>query len=192
MLQLLRRILRNPQELHTEGIFRKNCDMEELERLEKQVQAKKTDAIDNEQDILVACGFLKKILNNLKHPLFNYGIYNKIIAFPGGDESPLIKGILKDMEYVNHKVFMLLAVFLKDYIISQEEFNKMSAYNLAVVFGPCFFRPQEYDLKDLIYSGKFAKILIHCFDQQDELFDPAERALAGGVLTELKAGNLNP
>lgn len=42
----------------------------------------------------------------------------------------------------------------------------MTAYNLSVVFSPCFFRPKEYDLKDLMYSGKFAKILITCFDQQ--------------------------
>jgi hypothetical protein len=41
----------------------------------------------------------------------------------------------------------------------------MSGYNLAVVFGPCFFRPKEYDLKDLIYSGKFAKILVTSFEK---------------------------
>lgn len=41
----------------------------------------------------------------------------------------------------------------------------MNGYNLAVVLGPCFFRPVEYDLKDLIYSGKFAKILVTSFDK---------------------------
>lgn len=71
------------------------------------------------------------------------------------------------MEYVNHKVFILITVFLNDYIIAQREYNKMSAYNLAVVLGPCFFRPKEYDLKDLIYSGKFAKILVTSFEKYD-------------------------
>jgi hypothetical protein len=47
----------------------------------------------------------------------------------------------------------------------------MSAYNLAVVLGPCFFRPKEYDLKDLIYSGKFARILVSTFDKHNELID---------------------
>ncbi len=69
------------------------------------------------------------------------------------------------MEYVNFKVFVLLVVFLNDYIIAHKEFNKMNGYNLAVVLGPCFFRPKEYDLKDLIYSGKFAKILVTSFDK---------------------------
>ena len=192
ILQLLRRILAHPQQLQTEGIFRKNCDMEELERLEHEISGKKEGAIDNEEDILVVCGCLKKILNNLRLPLFNFGIYDRIIAFAGGDEHELIKKVLSEMEYVNHKVFMLLAVFLREYIVSQQETNKMSAYNLVVVFGPCFFRPEVYDLKDLIYSGKFAKILINCFEEQEALFDPAERALAAGILSELKEGTLRP
>ena len=108
-------------------------------------------------------GSLKKLLYNLKQPLFNYKIYDFIIVFPGGDEVALIKKILNEMEYINQKVFVLLLVFLTDYIISQMEQNKMSGYNLSVVFGPCFFRPKEYDLSDLIYSGKFVKILVNCF-----------------------------
>lgn len=36
----------------------------------------------------------------------------------------------------------------------------MSAYNIAVVFGPCLFRPLEYKVDDLINSGKFSKIVL--------------------------------
>ena len=68
------------------------------------------------------------------------------------------------MEYINHKVFVLLAMFLIDYIIQFKDYNKMTAYNLAVVFGPCFFRPKQYDLKDLVYAGKYAKVLVNIFD----------------------------
>ena len=64
-----------------------------------------------------------------------------------------------------------MLTFLTDYIVEQKQYNKMSGYNLSVVFGPCFFRPKEYDLKDLIYSGKFAKILVNCFERQNELID---------------------
>lgn len=94
----------------------------------------------------------------------------------------LIKGILNEMEYSNHKTFVLLLVFLTDYVVSQQEYNKMSSYNLAVIFGPCFFRPKEYDLKDLIYSGKFAKVLVTLFDRQEELIEISERKLAKGTL----------
>jgi len=104
-------------------------------------------------------------MNNLRLPLFNYEIYQKVINFQAGEEMPFIRSIFTQMEYVNQKVFYLLVVFLVDYIIAQQEHNKMSGYNLAVVFGPCFFRPKEYDLRDLIYSGKFAKILVTTFDK---------------------------
>ncbi len=102
-------------------------------------------------------------MNNLKLPLFSYTIYQQVIDFQVGDELTFIRNIFSQMEYVNYKVFVLLVIFLNDYIISQKDYNKMNGYNLAVVFGPCFFRPQEYDLKDLIYSGKFAKILVTSF-----------------------------
>jgi len=56
-----------------------------------------------------------------------------------------------------------MTVFLSKYIIAQKEFTKMPAYNLAVVFYPCLFRPEEYDIKDLINSSKFAKMLLIYF-----------------------------
>ena len=36
----------------------------------------------------------------------------------------------------------------------------MSSYNLAVVFGPCLFRPKTYSVEDLLNSGKFSKIIL--------------------------------
>lgn len=128
------------------------------------------------------CGCMKKILNNLRLPLFNYDIYNRVIAFSGGDEIEFVRKILQDMDYINHKVFILLMMFMIEFVISQQQYNKMTAYNMSVVFGPCFFRPKEYDLKDLIYSGKFAKVLVTCFEHSKELLDPAEQALTLGIL----------
>jgi len=46
------------------------------------------------------------------------------------------------MDYVNQKVFVLMIIFLSEYVVAQMEYNRMSAYNLSVVFGPCFFRPK--------------------------------------------------
>jgi hypothetical protein len=89
------------------------------------------------------------------------------------------------MEYVNQKVFLLLVAFLKRKIIANQAQNKMNAYNLAVVFGPCFFRPKEYDLQDLIYSGKFAKVIITCLSSED-LFEAAEINLANSIIDMLE------
>ncbi len=59
-------------------------------------------------------------MNNLKLPLFDYKIYDQIIVYSGGDETIFIKGILKQMEYVNSKVFILIIVFLTEYVIAQK------------------------------------------------------------------------
>lgn len=38
--------------------------------------------------------------------------------------------------------------------------NKMTAYNLAVVFGPCFLRPEVYSMEDLVeYSLIYIKLV---------------------------------
>lgn len=56
ILRLLARLVRRPEALQIEGIFRKSCDSEELEKLEKQLGAERWAAIDEEEDILVVCG----------------------------------------------------------------------------------------------------------------------------------------
>jgi hypothetical protein len=40
-------------------------------------------------------GCLKKILNNLKLPLFNFKIYDQVIAYSGADEVGFIRSILR-------------------------------------------------------------------------------------------------
>jgi hypothetical protein len=95
------------------------------------------------------------------------------------------------MEYINHKVFVLILVFLTDYIVEQKDLNKMNGYNLSVVFGPCFFRPKEYDLMDLINSGKFVKVLVNCFDKQSDIIEQGERNFAKAILQSLQSGDLN-
>lgn len=54
---------------------------------------------------------------------------------------------------------LYIIAFLKRGIIANLEHNKMNSHNLAVVFGPCFFRPVEYKLESLMFSGKFSVII---------------------------------
>ncbi len=70
------------------------------------------------------------------------------------------------MDYLSHKLFILLIVFMTDFIVRQQEYNKMNAYNLSVVLGPCLFRPKEYQLKDLLNSGKLVNIILVSFEKQ--------------------------
>ena len=67
------------------------------------------------------------------------------------------------MEYVNFKVFVLLTVFIREYVVVHFKVNRMNAHNMGVVFGPCLFRPKAYGMSDLMNSGKLAKVLVTVF-----------------------------
>lgn len=66
------------------------------------------------------------------------------------------RSCLNKMPQLNREVLIYTLAFLKRGILSYVEQNKMPAYNLSVVFGPCFFRPKVYRLDDLMASGKFS------------------------------------
>ena len=133
-----------------------------------------TNFLIQEDDPYIICGCLKKILNNLYVPLFSYQIYEKIIAYrSSGTEEADVEFILSFIELMSQievNVLAFIVGFLKKGIVKYEVHNKMSAYNLAVVFGPCFFRPKEYRVDDLINSGRFSKIVLLLIDNYDRIF----------------------
>lgn len=49
--------------------------------------------------------------------------------------------------------------FLKEQVIKRKSVTKMTEYNCAVVFAPCFSRPRNPDFSDLIGTGKMVKFL---------------------------------
>ena len=109
---------------------------------------------------LFIAGCLKKIFNNLNSPLFSYEIYEQIISYRSDGQLPndikFLQACISSMNKTNQSVLFYVTAFLIKGIITYQQENKMSAYNLAVVFGPCFFRPKQYSLQDLMSSGKFS------------------------------------
>lgn len=58
-------------------------------------------------------------------------------------------------------IILLLIKFFRRAIMPNEKRNKMSAYNLSVVMGPCMFRPKKYSVADLVNSPRLANLLFH-------------------------------
>lgn len=67
-----------------------------------------------------------------------------------------------------------MITFMQRGIIANQELNKMNSHNLAVVFGPCFFRPKEYKLESLMYSGKFSVIIKLVLEHEEEIVGEEE------------------
>lgn len=100
--------------------------------------------------LLYGLGCVKKIFNNLNSPLFSYEIYDMIMSYRSDghleNDIKFLRTCVGKMNKINRLVLFYTIAFLKKGVIMYQEDNKMSAYNLAVVFGPCFFRPKQYRL----------------------------------------------
>lgn len=53
---------------------------------------------------------------------------------------------------------MFMSTFLSR-VAQYNETNRMTAYNLSVVFGPCFLRPEKYTQEDLLEYALCISIL---------------------------------
>ena len=116
------------------------------------------------RDQFVISGCLKKIFNNLDTPLFDYAIYDVVIKLSvesKDHEISEMRKILGMMDELHRKTFLLMIAFFLKFIVINEQFNKMTPYNISVVFGPCFFRPKEYRIEDLMNSGKCSKVILN-------------------------------
>ena len=56
-------------------------------------------------------------------------------------------------------------------MVEEEQYNKMTHYNIAVTVGPNIFRPKDLKPSDLINAGTFYDIMIRMMTNFDEIFD---------------------
>lgn len=136
-----------PKYLELEGIFRKSGSIEEEEDLVRELFNRNDKYLETVNDGYVIAGVIKKIFTNLAEPIFPYSIYEKIMSINGisaAQEVEFVKGLLKELPELNYCVILFMCTFLKEKVIRREALNKMSNYNCAVVFAPCFLRPKNY------------------------------------------------
>lgn len=86
-----------------------------------------------------------------------------------------MKGCVERMQEVNAIVLAFLIGFLKKGIEAHKHKNLMNSHNLGVVFGPCLFRPREYRVEDLMYSGKLCKVIVILIDNFERIFQDKAR-----------------
>lgn len=141
-----------------------------------ELQNKNDKYLETVTDGYVIAGVVKKMFTNLIEPIFPYAVYERIMSINSvapDQELDFVKGLLKMLPELNYGVILFMCTFLKEKVIRREALNKMSNYNCAVVFAPCFMRPQNYEISDLMCSGKLVKVLLIIFTRFEEVFGKA-------------------
>ncbi len=101
-------------------------------------------------------GLLKMCLRNVPVPLFPYETFEAVCALSLEDKgfaAAVEQQLAAHASPAARALLARLLKYLKD-VSRLEEFNKMSAANLAVVFGPALLRQEEDSLELLYYLPK--------------------------------------
>lgn len=105
------------------------------------------DNVDfSDTPIHVRTTILKFFLRELPEPLLTFECYDPLLRATElqdpDDQLQTIYGIIKDIPKLNYDLLERL-VFHMVRVAQQEEYNRMSANALAIVFAPCILRSQR-------------------------------------------------
>lgn len=128
--------LDKPDALETEGLFRRSASVMKVKQLKD---------VANRGDILVfedpheAAVLLKTLLRELREPLLTYDLYDEVMQFQSWNRDEQLRQVsilvMEKLPEDNYKVLKYIISFLSR-VMERADLNKMTAQNLAVVFGP--------------------------------------------------------
>lgn len=163
--------LQQPECLETEGIFRRAANTNTVKELVARIN--KGEKISfSEHDVINATVLLKTFLRELSHPLLTYQLFDSILHFTDIPRESrlnycqdLIIKKLPDQNYVVLKYLMEFLCLVDD----RSDMNKMTASNLAVVFGPNLAWPVDHQLS-LAYIGPINTFTQFLIDNMYQVF----------------------
>ncbi|XP_004084834.1 rho GTPase-activating protein 8 [Oryzias latipes] len=153
--------------LRTEGIFRRSVQVQIIKDVQKLYNQGKPVDFDVYQNVHVPAVILKSFLRELPEPLLTFRVYNQVQEILGVESSLRVsrcKQVVEGLPEHNFTVLKFLLGFL--HTVTQEIiFNKMSASNLACVFGVNLVWPRHgsISLSALTPINIFTEILIEHF-----------------------------
>ncbi|XP_047221311.1 protein FAM13A isoform X3 [Girardinichthys multiradiatus] len=171
--------------LHQEGLFRVNGNVRAVETLKLRLESGDDKDLFSESDLCTVSSLLKRYLRDLPEGLVNLTVQQKLIQHyhDSGDAVSwwVIKDLLRQLPDVHHSLLRYLCNFLTLVERNHKE-NRMTAHNLATVFGPSVFKvvPSFEAVKDQNICNKIMVQLIqnyscifearnHKADHTDEL-----------------------
>ncbi|XP_053718589.1 rho GTPase-activating protein 8-like isoform X2 [Synchiropus splendidus] len=131
--------------LETEGIFRRSAQVQVIKDVQKLYNLGKPVNFDLYSNVHIPAVILKTFLRELPEPLLTFRVYNQILELLNVESSlraSRCKQIVESLPELNFIVAKYLLCFL--HMVSQQSIvNKMSASNLACVFGVNLVWPRQ-------------------------------------------------
>eukprot|EP01102_Stenamoeba_stenopodia_P021457 TRINITY_DN8645_c0_g4_i1.p1 TRINITY_DN8645_c0_g4~~TRINITY_DN8645_c0_g4_i1.p1 ORF type:complete len:838 (-),score=256.72 TRINITY_DN8645_c0_g4_i1:134-2569(-) len=128
--------------LKIEGLFRVPGTLTEVNEIKKEFDRGNINSVDlSKYTIHSTCSIVKLWFRELPEPFIPLDLYAKLItAFKNSDKAALVKLIQTDLNKQKYVMLKTLIGFLRK-VAEQSESNKMTPFNLAIVFGPAILRP---------------------------------------------------
>eukprot|EP00002_Diphylleia_rotans_P036842 TRINITY_DN8170_c0_g1_i17.p1 TRINITY_DN8170_c0_g1~~TRINITY_DN8170_c0_g1_i17.p1 ORF type:complete len:410 (+),score=88.84 TRINITY_DN8170_c0_g1_i17:638-1867(+) len=150
--------------LRVEGIFRESGSKTEITAIHSAFQKGRDYDLSGTLDPHVVAGLFKTSLRDMSPPLFPYNMYH---SFMDVDDLPTTeekivqyRTLISQLPSQNMPCIRRVMKFLR--LVSQNsEFNKMSANNIGIVFGPTLLRPSANAVTISSSPSVIADLLTH-------------------------------
>lgn len=130
--------------LYAEGLYRKSGLSSKIKELQRKMNEPNNGEIDYESyNVHVLTNVLKTFLRDLPEPLLTFDRYDDFLrAADLSDESDRVQTLLSLIKKLPpaHHALLERIVFHLARVAQREEYNRMSASSLAIVFAPCVLR----------------------------------------------------
>ena len=143
-VSLLMATIHNLDGVRLEGIFRISGSSSSLRQLADQLCSQQPLNLSG-YDVHEVASLLKLYLRELAVPVIPLHLYDRflsVIDHSGVIDEQLIQQAIQELPAENKSILQLLFAFL-DVVTSHQSVNKMSASNLAIVFGPTLLRIED-------------------------------------------------
>uniref|UniRef100_A0A8C9XGL5 Rho GTPase activating protein 1 n=1 Tax=Sander lucioperca TaxID=283035 RepID=A0A8C9XGL5_SANLU len=150
------------QGLEIEGIFRRSANVTLVKEVQLRYNSGVTVNFREMEDVHLAAVILKTFLRELPEPLLTYQLYNDIVNFTCIDRQvALMKTLIESLPEENYTSLRHLITFLAK-VSANNEVNKMTNSNLAVVFGPNLLwgRDNAMSLSAIGPINNFTRVLL--------------------------------
>eukprot|EP01102_Stenamoeba_stenopodia_P003312 TRINITY_DN1325_c0_g1_i1.p1 TRINITY_DN1325_c0_g1~~TRINITY_DN1325_c0_g1_i1.p1 ORF type:complete len:937 (-),score=215.34 TRINITY_DN1325_c0_g1_i1:57-2867(-) len=155
----------------TVGIFRQSASVAEVEAIKKLYESGKEIEWNNYQDPHTVANVLLTYLLRLPEPLLCFDLYDSFIAaeeYVVDEESRLnfLRKLLDTLPQ-GYRIILERLIGLLSLVAQRANENKMTANNLAIVFGPALMRRKVENVKQVVQDSpviiRIVRVLIEDF-----------------------------